>query len=99
MLDIRRTDFAANDPRSVKAMLENRDDGRGMAYEAFRREELRRNPGLSEGALAARFRDAMANGWLDRKRTLALAALAACALYTFAVTYWVFAKDMSGLLQ
>lgn len=93
------TNYAGTDPRSVKAMLENRDDGRGKAYAMYRLEALRANPGMSEDALAAGFRVALSNGWVERKRSLAIVALVVSAVYAAAVTYWVFVKDLSGLLN
>jgi hypothetical protein len=44
-------DCAASDPRSAKAMLEGRDDGRAAAYDRYREEALGRNPNMSEEQL------------------------------------------------
>lgn len=45
-------DFAANDPRSVSAMLRGKGDRRVMLYKLFRLVEIRRNPDVAEDALS-----------------------------------------------
>lgn len=48
-------DHAARDPRSVAAMLRGRGDGRERPYLRFHARLHRREPGLDEAAIAARY--------------------------------------------
>lgn len=59
---------ATNDPRSAKAWLEGRDDGRVMMYSVFRKKALRRNPLLSDVEIDSLYRDAVRNGWVEMNR-------------------------------
>lgn len=77
---------AANDPRSAKAWLEGRDDGRVMMYSVFRRKALRRNPSLADAEIDSLYRDAVRNGWLEMNRFKLRAIAGAVVAYAI---FWI----------
>ncbi len=86
MKAIAQKNYAATDPRSVQAMLAGTDDGRGRAFELFRRQALRKAPGLSNEMLDEQYRRALANGWLQQQKRKAVRIFAMCFFYVVAVT-------------
>lgn len=82
-------DYAATDARSVKAWMDGKDDGRGRAFEVFRQEAIRCDATLTEADINNRYRVALANGWLCKKRHRTIMILAGCAIYTLAILYIV----------
>lgn len=82
-------DYAGIDSRSTKAWLSGKDDGRARAFAMFRKEALRSSPNLTEDEVMNRYRDAIANGWLEKKGRTAVMILAGCAIYTAAVIAYV----------
>lgn len=81
--------YAETDRRSTKAWLSGKGDGRANAFSMFRKEVLRSNPTITEDEVMNRYRDAIANGWLEKKVRRAVIILAGCAIYAVAVIAYV----------
>ena len=82
-------DYAGDDPRSVRAWLRDKDDGRGLAYEIFHRELVRRDPTVPEDEMEIRYHAALQDGWLPPKKKYHARAVVGCALYAALLTYYL----------
>lgn len=80
------TDHAGNDPRSVKAWLQGKDDGRTMLYEVFRKKTLKRKPSLTEAEIDLLYREALQSGWAEWNRMKLRTAMAVLIAYAI---FWV----------
>lgn len=81
--------YAGNDRRSTQAWLSGKDDGRANAFSIFRNEVLHNTPTISEDEVMSRYRDAIENGWIEKRGRRAVMILAGCAIYAVAVIAYV----------
>jgi hypothetical protein len=79
-------DHAAKDPRSVKAWLDGRDDGRAMLYNVFRKKALKRQPAITDAEIDRLYGDALRAGWAEWNT--AKLKIAAVVLIAYAI-FWV----------
>jgi hypothetical protein len=85
-------DHAAKDPRSVKAWLDGRDDGRATLYNVFRKKALKRHPSLTDADVDRLYREALQTGWAEwntaKLRTAAAVLIAYALFWAWYLTEW-----------